>query len=341
MKPVNQSALFGFTRELFSKVLENPSCCNFPGYEAIASDNAWFTRDNVEFVMAYWVEALQPDSVDAWLQGYENQGSQRNKTIALIFAGNIPLVGFHDLLCCMVAGHRVIAKLSSKDRLLPEWYLNCLKQELPEIAHSIEFTGHIVENFDAVIATGSNNSGRYFDYYFSKFPHIIRRNRNSAALLSGAETREELALLANDVFLYFGLGCRSVNMLLVPPDYDFGMLIEVFTEKFGHLLNFGKYANNYDYYRTLFLLNRFEFADCGFFLLRENSQLASPVAVLHFMRYSSGQEAMTFLAEMTESLQCIVSTGHQQGTVLPGSAQKPALNDYSDGIDTLKFLLHL
>ncbi len=248
-------------------------------------------------------------------------------------AGNIPLAGFHDFLTVLVSGNYLIAKASSKDSELIVKIAGMLCEIEPGFSPFIEFTGGHLENFDAVIATGSNNSSRYFEHYFGRYPHIIRRNRNSAAFLEGNETVRELRALGSDIFLYFGLGCRSVSKIYIPDGYDLKPLISGL-EPFSRVINHEKYASNYDFSKAVYLVNRESFTDTGFLLLKEENSLSSPVAVLYYEYYNSMPDLTYKLQAAGDKIQCVV--GH--GKTAFGKAQSPHLWDYADGIDTLEFL---
>ncbi|RYF45121.1 MAG: acyl-CoA reductase [Chitinophagaceae bacterium] len=254
------------------------------------------------------------------------------RQVGVVMAGNIPLVGFHDFLCVFLSGHKMTIKLSSRDKILITGLVNEMTSLVPELAQEIVFS-EMLKGCDAYIATGSNNSSRYFEYYFAKYPHIIRRNRTSAAVLSGAETKEELELLADDVYTYFGLGCRNVTKLYVPEGYDFVPLLEAF-KKYNFLFEHHKFKNNYDYQLALLLINKEMYMSNGSLLLRANKSLFSPIGVLNYEFYD---EPITLKASLATSdeVQCVVA--HDQ---LPfGDTQKPTLTDFADGVDTLQFLL--
>ena len=269
----------------------------------------------------------------------KNLNTQYSKQIGLILAGNIPLVGFHDVLCVLVSGHRALIKASSNDARLIKYILGLL------VAIEPWFEGHYtfverLEGFDAVIATGSNNSSRYFEYYFGKVPHIIRKNRNSVALLTGLESKEELYLLGHDIFDYFGLGCRNVSKLLVPSGYNFTPFFEGI-EPHQPIINHHKYNNNYDYNKSIYLVNGDKHLDNGFLLVKEDERMASSLAVLYFEYYDSPADAQTRLAALANDIQCVVckpGTDVGMATVGFGKSQQPALWDYADGVDTLAFL---
>jgi hypothetical protein len=254
-------------------------------------------------------------------------------------AGNIPLVGFSDLICVLIAGHNILIKLSSKDQFL----YKIIKDILINIDNSFEkkitFTSDIVKNIDIVIATGSNNSSRYFEYYFSKYPNIIRKNRNSIAIITGNESETDLYNLGNDIFSYFGLGCRNVSFLLVPDNYDFSKMMIAF-QKYNEVNNHTKYYNNYEYQKAIMLMNQIHIYDNGNILLRESDTLSSPISVLNYKYYSSDNEIDSFIDVNKSNIQCIVSkTNFSFATYELGEAQKPELWDYADNIDTLEFLL--
>ncbi len=306
-------------------------------------DNGYFTENNIRYALNSIADIIQGKEMSKWLSYYELDDKPENisKKIGVVMAGNIPLVGFHDFLCVIVSGNQFLGKLSKQDRFL----LPALADILMEIDRSykaqISFTVDKIQGFDAVIATGSNNTARYFDYYFGKYPNIIRKNRNSIAILNGEETKEELTLLVDDMFLYFGLGCRNISKLFVPIGYDFKELIQA-SQKSSDYINHNNFRNNYDYYKTIFLMNNLPFYDCGFYLIQESPLLHNPVAVFNFEYYSSMNKIIDFINENSGNLQCIVGNRPEiAGVVKFGEAQKPGLMDYADNIDTLKFLLSL
>jgi len=299
-------------------------------------ENPWFTFGSIEqalFGILPWLDRM---ALTTWAGNYPGlTQSTSGKSVGLILAGNIPLVGFHDVLTVLLSGHSALIKLSSDDRVLLPFLLKILFELEPRFSDSVRIV-HKLENPDAVIATGSNNSARYFEYYFGKYPHIIRRNRTSVAVLTGEETDEDLRGLCSDIYSYFGLGCRNVSKLYVPVGYDFDRFFKVM-ENYGFLMQHNKYMNNYDYHRALFLLNKEPFLTNNFLLLREHPELSTPVSVLHFERYSSKTELDSELKRLENGIQCVVGTGF-----LPfGSAQCPGPMDYSDGVDTMRFLIGL
>jgi hypothetical protein len=308
--------------------------------------NPWFTVDFVTEALKGIEKILQPDVLDSWLSNYQIslKPNAFSKKVLVVMAGNIPFVGFHDFLCVLLSGHSFIGKLSSQDKELPVAFANLLTDIEPGFSEKIVFYDEPVKEFDAVIATGSNNSARYFDYYFGKYPHIIRHNRNSIAVLSGQETKEELKALAKDVFLYFGLGCRNISKIFVPNDYDFSILLDAFCE-WEWVKDHSKYINNYDYQKAIFLVNRVDHFDNGFLIVTENALLSSPLSVLHYEKYSNIDQINNYLSSNRDSIQCVVASAHMHlgfdFVVLPGESQNPGPADYADGVDTLEFLIGL
>lgn len=297
-------------------------------------ENPWFTVENQKFALHQWADLLTEENINNWLKEYSI--SKISKRVGLILAGNIPLVGFHDVVSVVLSNHIPVIKLSSKDRymipfLLKKW------NEFSDGNVAFEFVEKL-ENFDAVIATGSNNTARYLEYYFKNHLHIIRKNRTSIAVIKGDETEEELKLLAEDIFRYFGLGCRNVTRLFIPQDYVIDRLFESFLD-FQDIINHNKYANNYDYNRAVYLLNQEKFWDNNFVMLKEDEKLFSPLSVIHFSRYSSLDEVNDFIAENEENIQCIVAKEELGLSSIPlGEAQNPGLDTYADNVDTMKFL---
>lgn len=311
-----------------------------------AEKNPWFTLENVKSAMEGIAAMLNSEALDSWLKEYPGLQEKvvNPKTIAVIMAGNIPFVGFHDMLCVLLSGHRFLGKLSSQDKELPVKFGDLLFEAEPEMKNLVIFNDGIIKEFDAVIATGSNNSARYFDYYFGRYPHIIRKNRNSMAVLTGEETPEELAGLTADIFQYFGMGCRNVSKIMIPQGFDFTPLLESFSS-WENLKYHSKFCNNYEYQKAIFLVNQRPHLDTGFVLLVEDVRLVSPLAVVHYEYYFSHSAVENYISTHLDALQCVVAReGLRFNTitaVLPGEAQKPRPQDYADGVDTLKFLLGL
>ncbi|REC78679.1 acyl-CoA reductase [Chryseobacterium elymi] len=297
-------------------------------------ENPWFTLENQKFALTEWTHLLTQGNINNWLRNYSV--SKTSKRVGLILAGNIPLVGLHDVISVVLSGHIPLIKLSSKDKQMVPFLL----KKWNEMSHgAVQFECvERLENFDAVIATGSNNTARYLEYYFKDHLSIIRKNRTSAAVLKGDETPEELQLLAEDIFRYFGLGCRNVTRIFIPEDFVIDRLFESFID-FQDIINHHKYANNYDYNRAVYLLNRDKFWDNNFVMLKEDDKLFSPLSVIHFSRYSSLEEVKSFIAENEENIQCIVAKDELGLDSIPfGEAQHPALDTYADNVDTMKFL---
>jgi hypothetical protein len=258
------------------------------------------------------------------------------KTIAVICAGNVPMVCFHDILCVLLSGNIALIKLSSDDNLLMPFFLKLLTHYEPEFETQILFAEGKLGAFDAVIATGSNNTAGHFKYYFGKYPHIIRKNRSSLAVLTGKETTQHLKDLGKDIFLYFGLGCRNVSKLLVPKGYSFDTFFESIVD-YGFVVNNKKYGNNYDYHRAIYLLESMTFLDNNFLMIKENAHLHSPVGVLYFQYYENEKELNTYLDSIKDDLQCVVGAKN-----IPfGYSQQPVITDFADNVNTLEFLVNL
>ncbi|WP_010232132.1 acyl-CoA reductase [Gillisia marina] len=298
--------------------------------------NGWFTPENILFALEGWSESLTSLNLDKWLKPYSFDVNNP-KTVGIIMAGNIPLVGFHDFLSVLIAGHKVLVKQSSNDmKLLPilASYLISLDEGYKE---KIEFTEDRMNNFEAVIATGSNNTSRYFEYYFANKKSIIRKNRNSVAILTGNESTEELEALGHDIFRYFGLGCRSVSKLYVPENYDFDAFYKALAP-WATLMNHAKYANNYDYNKAVYLMSEFKMLDNGFLVLKEDQSFGSPIATVFYEKYSDLDALKTTIEANKENLQCVVANNFMANEIPFGKTQYPQLWDYADNIDTLKFL---
>jgi len=303
--------------------------------------NGWFTPEQVYFAIKSWAEALTFDNLNTWMSHYSIPEINNNpKTIGLILAGNIPLVGFHDFLSVLITDNKALLKLSSKDQSLLPFLANYLIKINPELAKKIEFVKGKLEGFDAVIATGSTNTARYFEFYFNNVPSIIRKNRNSVAILTGSESKEDLIALGEDIFRYFGLGCRNVSKLFVPQNYDFKLFFEaMYTYK--DIIYYEKYANNYDYNKAVFLMSMFKLLDNEFMTLKEDESYGSPITSLFYEKYSDLNLVYDRLYTDKEKIQCIVSANIQRGNIPFGHTQKPKLWDYADNVDTIAFLLNL
>ena len=299
--------------------------------------NAWFTQENIENSFHIWSETLQEDKIIDWISRYKFE-SKKNKTVAIILAGNIPMVGLHDLICTWVCGFKSIVKCSSKDDLLLPYITDFLESQIGK--EYFTYQKKIIRSFDAVIATGSNNSARYFDYYFKKYPNIIRKNRNGIAVLSGKESVEDLNKLCVDIFQYFGLGCRNVSKIYIPFGFNLDKILKSLLSYESVINNF-KYLNNYNYNKTILLLNDEPFKDNGFFILKEDKKISAPLACLHYEYYEEIEELRKELSKNIDSVQCIVSRLNFKNAIPFGESQKPSLFQYADDIDTLKFLISL
>ena len=299
--------------------------------------NGWFTKDNCLYAFQEWGTLLTRGTIEKWLLNY-NINTNQEKVVALIMAGNIPLVGFHDLLSVLITGNKALVKLSSNDQQLVPLLMEYLKEIEPYFEDKVAFTKEKLGHYDAVIATGSNNTSRYFEYYFGKKPHIIRKNRNSVAILTGNESMSELTALGDDIFRYFGLGCRSVSKLFVPKDYDVDAFYKAIYG-YNDIINHHKYANNYDYNKAVYLMSEFKIFDNGFLILKEDESYASPIASVFYEYYEDSSSLRTKLGLEKERIQCVVASGFMEGEISFGETQKPSLQDYADGIDTVEFLL--
>lgn len=307
--------------------------------EMAKTHNRWFTDDNLRFAFQSWAEALSEENLKEWTSKYSID-EKTQKTVAVIMAGNIPLVGFHDFLSVLISGNKVLVKLSSNDNKLLPYLAKYLIALEPGFENLISFTEEKLSGFDAVIATGSNNTARYFEYYFGKYPHLIRKNRNSVTVLSGNETPEQLKALADDIFRYFGLGCRNVSKLFVPENYDFDAFFNaMFTWK--EIIHNNKYINNYDYNKAGYLMDEEKLLDNEFMLLKKDTGFSSPIAVVFYEEYKTLDEIEILLKSEENNLQAIVSESGIKNEIPFGTSQKPKLWDYADGVDTMAFLLKI
>lgn len=304
--------------------------------ELSRSHNGWYTEEQVFFALQSWAEALTAENLDKWLENYNMEGIE-SKKVGLILAGNIPLVGFHDFLSVLITGHKALVKTSSNDQYLLPFLAKYLIAVQPKFNDNIIFTEGKLEGFDAVIATGSNNTARYFEYYFKDKPSIIRKNRNSVGILTGKETKEDLVALGEDIFRYFGLGCRNVSKLFVPKGYDFKVFFEAIFE-YKDVIFYEKYANNYDYNKAVFLMSNFKLLDNEFLTLKEDTSHASPISSVFYEFYDDLDQLKERLKTEYEQIQCIVSNKLTDDSIAFGQTQKPGLLDYADNVDTIVFL---
>jgi len=302
--------------------------------------NGWFTQENILHALENWSNTLKTSNFDCWLKKY-NFKTRKPKIIAIIMAGNIPLVGFHDFVSVLISGHNVIVKQSSNDKHLLPYLSKYLETVEPEFKDKVKFTENKLEHFDAVIATGSNNTARYFEYYFKDRPSIIRKNRNSVAILTGNESEGELKALSEDIFRYFGLGCRNVSKLFVPKGFDFQPLFNAIYD-WNPIINHTKYANNYDYNKAVYLMSEFNILDNGFLMLKEDAGYASPISTVFYEYYEDFAALQTTINANEEPIQCIVANGFRPSEEVKfGNTQNPQLWDYADNVDTIEFLLKI
>lgn len=317
------SAKYEYLKEEFLRVLNSAE-----------TQNPWFTEDNLKFCLRQWGKILTEENLENWLKSYPLAESPKN--IGIIMAGNIPLVGFHDLLCVILSGNNALIKTSSKDDVLMGFVLSYLQNADEDLKNAIQKVQKL-QSHAAVIATGSNNTSRYFEYYFKDIPHIIRKNRTSVAVLNGGESKEDLKYLSEDIFRYFGLGCRNVTKLYLPKGFNTDLLFEAFFD-WNHLINHTKYSNNYDYNRAIYLMEQQPFLDNNFVILKESKDLHSPIGVIYYEFYEDSEKVKMGLFENEEKIQCIAGNHFE---VQFGQTQKPSLAEYADGIDTMMFLVNI
>ena len=301
--------------------------------------NGWFTEENILHSFNNWSNVLNYNNLSSWTSSY-NLDNNSPKNIAVIMAGNIPLVGFHDFLSALISGNNVIVKQSSNDRHFLPLIAKYLEKIEPSFKGKIKFTDEKLKKFDAVIATGSNNTARYFEYYFGKYPNIIRQNRNSVALLTGKESEEDLKNLGEDIFRYFGLGCRSVAKIFVPKNYDFDLLFQAIYS-YNNIIEYKKYENNYDYNKAVYLMSQFKIVENGFIMFKEDKSYSSPIATLFYEYYDDLNELKIKLEIDKDLIQCIVANCELENATGFGETQKPQLLDYADNVDTMDFLQKL
>jgi hypothetical protein len=303
------------------------------------NQNAWFDGPSVTAALAGLAHMLAEEPLRHWAARYPPEPTTVHQ-IGVVMAGNIPMVGFHDMLCVLLSGHVLLAKLSADDTMLMTWLMEELTRIEPRFAESIQVLPRL-NAADAFIATGSDNTARYFEFYFGKKPHLIRRNRTSVAVLTGEETSEELALLGPDIFQYYGLGCRNVSKLFVPTDYNFSPLLDALQTR-EDVLNHHKYNNNYDYNKSILLVNRVPHFDNGFFLITKDPKLVSPISMVYYAEYASEVDLVDQLTDVAAQTQCVVSAGARFAGSLPfGQAQAPGVAEFADRIDTMEFLAQL
>ena len=306
-------------------------------FHRIKTSNPWFTDENISLSLSSVSKMLNEEALIDWTSKYDFKPTLNEKKVFIIMAGNLPLVGFHDFLSVLISGNVAVVKLSSKDNILPRILIDLMISIDSRISEFINIVDNIIDlNVDAVIATGSDNSSKYFDYYFKGFKSIIRKNRRSIAILDGSEAESQLESLADDVFSYFGLGCRSVSKIYIPVDYDLNKLFKSFF-KYNTIINHIKYANNYDYNKTIYLMNKENLLDNGFVIFKEDQSIQSPVATIFYEYYNSRDNLNNYIKSNRNLFQCIVSNED-----IPfGQSQFPKLTDYADQKDTIEFLLSI
>jgi len=301
--------------------------------------NPWFTQKYLHLAFENIIKMLDNSALESWVNNYsEYKFEDSNIRVGVIMAGNIPLVGFHDFLSVLISGKSFLGKLSSNDQFLLPYISKMLINIENKFDSKIKFAEHLMKDFDAVIATGSNNSSRYFDYYFGKYPHIIRSNRNAVAILTGKETDEQLEALGKDIFYYFGLGCRSVSKLMLPKDYSIPHLLDNL-EKYNYVREHTKYLNNYEYNKSLLLINKEHHFDNGFLILRENGALASPISIINYEYYSDLDAEIRRFSMKNDDIQCVLSEVKEINNVVSlGESQSPTLMEYADNVDVISFI---
>ena len=332
---------------LFKENVDKKENKKFPEWDTVLektlieshSYNSWFTIDNLKLSLKNWSNSLQENIISDWLSKY-NIEDKSSKKIAIIMAGNIPAVGFHDLLCSLLLNFDCIVKLSSEDKLLIPFIVKFLESRNQKLKNKVTFESDKLKDFDGVIATGNNNSHRYFDYYFSKYPNLLRKTRHSIAVLDGKESDKDLSDLSNDIFNYFGLGCRSVSKVFIPYGYDLDLLFNAF---FRHkeVVNHNKYVNNFDYNKAVYLMSKEKFIENGFIILKEESKLGSPIGCLFYEFYNDKKEITKLINNNSDSIQCVVSNINFNTNIKFGQTQCPNISDYADNNDTIKFLLKI
>ncbi|HAQ69532.1 acyl-CoA reductase [Salibacteraceae bacterium] len=330
---------FAALGEHIQSYLSHPEDDDFATLKSTVSNafhkNGWFTQDEVEFALNYWAEELKEENLKLWLSAY-NFDQIKSKEVGLILAGNIPMVGFHDVLSTILCGHKAILKCSSSDELLIPYFLDLMSNRTVGFSEHYRIEKGLLKNFDAVIATGSNNSARHFEHYFKEIPSIIRKNRTAISVLTGEESDDELYGLMKDAFQYYGLGCRNVTKIYLPRSFDLDRIFKA-SMPFAYLSSNKKYFNNVTYHKTLLMMQQKPVLENDLILLVEESSLFSPVGMLHYEFYDDINELNQQIERQLDDIQCVVG----RKNIPFGTAQKPSLADYADGVDTMKFLVTL
>ncbi len=304
--------------------------------------NPWFTNESIwDSLNAIRSNFLNRDNLESWLNDYKLTEISSPKSVGLILAGNIPLVGFHDVLSVLITGHKALIKYSEKDTVLTSFLLNELVKIEPRFDKQIEVQERL-KDFEIVIATGSNNTGKYFEKYFCKVPNVIRKNRNAVGVIYNDVNDTDLKEIGKDIFQYYGLGCRNVSKLYIEDSFKIDRLFESIYDYY-EVINHNKYKNNYDYSNALFLLNSEKFLTNDFLILRPHTDIASRIATVHFEIFTDTNVLVNHLNENANNIQCVVSSKPINGvkTFDLGQAQSPSLSDYADGVDTISFLKNI
>jgi len=300
-------------------------------------ENPWFTNENIDLALKGVVSYLDQGQLISWLESYAIKPN-RQVDVGIIMAGNIPLVGFHDFLCVIMSGNSALVKISSKDSIVTKFLFKKLIEVDPHIKKQFRLVNKL-NKASAVIATGSDNSARYFNHYYKDCPRLIRKNRTSVAIIKGDETPDQLKKLGDDIFQYFGLGCRNISKLYVPKGYDLRAAMGNF-QAYKHLIDHTSYSNNYRYNKTKFLMKRIDFVDTGFLLIIKDKDLVSPISVLFYEEYLDKNQLNTLLNRERPKIQCIISNEGWYNDSIPfGSSQLPHVWDYPDNVDTMRFLI--
>ncbi len=352
-KRIDALARLGYFMRETAKPLPNPVFANLQEQNSFdkleleicqaKNYNGWFTENNVRQAIGSLGEAMTKEKLEEWAVRYGDKliNHEGRKQVGIVMAGNIPAVGFHDLLCVLLTGNNALAKMSSGDNRLIPALIQLLIAISPDFDDVASFTKDRLTGFEAIIATGSNNASRYFEFYFGKYPHIIRKNRNGVAVLTGRETSDELDGLSFDISAYYGLGCRNVTHLFVPEQYDFIPLLDTLSQNNQNTDN-SHYFNNYEYHKAILLVNGTPHFDTGGLLLTENPAIPSSVSIVHYSTYHNIEQLSSYLKTLQDQIQCVVSNPEIIPHAIPmGTSQQPELWDYADGIDTIDFLLNI
>ncbi|WP_207573368.1 acyl-CoA reductase [Blattabacterium sp. DPU] len=337
--------LGSFLREVnkfytYNKYLSKNYKMFFPHFKKIIDKvtiiNKWFRIEDLLITFDQWGNNLKKDKLECWMNKY--YFTKKNKKILVIMPGNIPMVGFHDFLCVILSGHKIIIKLSEEDNLLLPFLCKIIIYENPILKNKIKFTNNIFyEKFDYVIATGNNNTARYFEYYFRKYPILLRKSRTSVAILRGNETEKELISLNQDMLTYSGRGCRNVGKIFIPHNYNVHLILEKSFISEYITKNY-KYTDNYKYYLSIYTMNKFDFQKNHFVILKEEKNYHSPISVVYYEFYNNLSQLKKKILENNQQIQCVVSKNFWDKEIFFGKTQYPKLEDYADEINTIQFL---